>query len=259
MPRSTLFHVFRPVNSANPNSFHVVPISRSASDGTGFAAPMHPRRCVGSRNNIGPGGLNENKEEAYEVVGDYREKVNGQQLGASGRVEENVRQPTAEKATEPRGWIHSLVARFFNWHHEVKSHSNHNSPPKSSAVESSQNHPPKLIAAAPQSFTASPASRLRKFGAIPSTPVQSAICATETTAPASSSLEEICMGVQARLANCKYDGILDLGSGHEPLILFTPWSGPSKGSTLALPKEHFDAAHIRERVRDSDARFDGVR
>jgi hypothetical protein len=73
----------------------------------------------------------------------------------------------------------------------------------------------------------------------------------------SPSFDEICMGVQARLANCRFDGIMDIGDGREPLILFTPWSGPSKGSTLALPMKLYDAAHIRAQVRESDARFVG--
>lgn len=121
MPRSTLFRVFRPVNSVNQNSFQAVPSSRLASDEAGFVAPTSLQSFVAGHNNILPGGANEEaKEETCAIPGGDRQEESGNSDNTSGGVG-GSQQNSAEKATGQRGRVHSLVVQFFvNWHREAQ-------------------------------------------------------------------------------------------------------------------------------------------
>jgi hypothetical protein len=255
MRTDTLFRVFRPVNSVNPNSFHVVSSSRRASDEAGFVAPTFPESCVEGHNNFLPGGVNEKtKEDTYEVVGDYREKENGHQLGTSGRVED--KSTTCGRATGQRGRLHSLVVQFFlNWHRDAESigtegrHS-FSSPRSGSTVRPPQN-PPPMIAAASQSFTLSPATREpRKAGAPPALEHGLISCATRTYAPVSPLMDEHLARLTCNLACVRFGAIWDISG--KRFVLF---GDPITGTSLALSLDIFCVQAVRSHVRASREKF----
>jgi len=245
MPRSTLVHAFRPVNSVNQNSFHSVPSSRLASDEAGFVAPTSLPSCVEGHNNILPGGVNEKtKEETCAIASSYREKENGQQLGTSGRVEEQS--TTCGKATARRR-MHDIVAQFFlNWH----SHS-YSSPRSSSTVRPSQNPPPIMIAAASQSISLSPASAPHGARKVePPANAQAKLSTPRTAPPVSPSLDEIHAKLICNLARVRYGALWNISG--KSFVLF---ADETTGTSLAVPLDGFCVQAVRSHVRASRERF----